>query len=61
MDNKEIGYWNEKKEKLKQKFTTITDEDLFFPEGKEKEMLEMLGNKLGKTKEEVIEIIVALK
>ena len=54
------GYWNEKKEKLKQKYTTITDEDLSFSDGKEKEMMEMLGYKLGKSKAELVDIIVSL-
>ena len=53
-------YRNETKEKLKQKYPIITDEDLLFREGKEKEMMEMLGYKLGKTKEEMISIISSL-
>jgi uncharacterized protein YjbJ (UPF0337 family) len=60
MINNVIGFWNGKKEKLKQKFPIITDNDLLFPEGKEKEMIEMLGNKLGKTKQEFLQIIIAL-
>ena len=60
MNMNEIGYWNKKKEKLKEKYTTITDEDLSFNEGKEQVMLEMLGYKLGKTKEELVRIIVSL-
>jgi hypothetical protein len=60
MDKKIIGYWNEKKEKLKQKYEFITDQDLGFCEGKEKEMMEMLGYKLGKTADELRNIIVAL-
>jgi hypothetical protein len=56
-----IGYWNGKKEKLKQKYPVITDEDLFFFEGKEQEMIEMLGYKLGKTKAELADIIAALE
>jgi hypothetical protein len=55
-----VGYWNEKKEKLKQKFQNITDEDTIFYENKEKEMMEMLGNKLGKTKDEMRNIIISL-
>ena len=55
-----MGYWNEKKEKLKQKYHIITDEDLSFREGKEKEMIEILGYKLGKTKEELRNIILRL-
>lgn len=60
MSTKIIGYWDEKKEKLKQRFPNITDEDLRYREGKEKEMIEMLGNKLGKSKQELLNIIVAI-
>ncbi|MBN1183618.1 MAG: general stress protein CsbD [Bacteroidales bacterium] len=54
------GYWNEKKEKLKYRFPTITDDDLIFYDGKESEMLEILGYKLGKTKDELIRILIEL-
>jgi uncharacterized protein YjbJ (UPF0337 family) len=54
------GYWEKKKGKLKEKFPAITDEDLRYREGKEKEMIEMLGNKLGKSKMELLGIIVAI-
>jgi endonuclease III-like uncharacterized protein len=60
MNIRAVGYWNEKKEKLKQKFQNITDEDITFNENKEKEMMEMLGNKLGKTKDEMRNIIISL-
>ena len=60
MNTNTIGYWNEKKEKLKQKYPFITDEDLFFSEGKEREMMEILGYKLGKTFEEVRNIFATL-
>ena len=60
MNTKVIGYWNIKKEKLKQKYKTLSDKDLCFSEGKEKEMIEMLGNKLGKSKQELLTIIVAI-
>jgi hypothetical protein len=60
MNEKIIGYWDEKKEKLKQKYENINDSDLGFCEGKEKEMIEMLGYKLGKTIDELRNIIVAL-
>jgi hypothetical protein len=60
MENHELGFWNEKKEKIKQKFAIVTDEDLHFNEGKEKEMIELLGYKLGKTKEELANIISSL-
>jgi hypothetical protein len=61
MNTEIIGYWNERKEKLKQKYPVITDEDLSFSEGKEKEMIEMLGYKLGKTNEELLNIIERLQ
>ena len=60
MDKNIIGFWDGKKEKLKQKYPIITDEDLKFNEGKEKEMIEILGYKLGKTKEELVHIITWL-
>ena len=61
METNIIGYWNEKKEKLKKEYPAITDDDLFFCDGKEKEMIEMLGYKLGKTNEELRNIIAALQ
>ena len=60
MNNNVIGYWEKKKEKLKEKFPDITDQDLLYREGKEHEMIEMLGNKLGKSKLELLNIIVAI-
>jgi hypothetical protein len=60
MKTKVTGYWNLKKEKLKQKYANLSDEDLNFNEGQEKEMIEMLGSKLGKTKLELLNIIVSL-
>jgi hypothetical protein len=55
-----IGYWNVKKEKLKMKFPGIKDEDLSYMVGKESIMMEILGYKLGKSKLELIRIIVDL-
>jgi hypothetical protein len=55
-----IGYWEEKKEKLKRKYPVITDEDLNYFEGKEREMIEQLSYKLGTTKEELSMIIERL-
>jgi hypothetical protein len=55
-----VGYWNSKKEKLKEKFDILTEKDLSYTEGKEKEMIELLGYKLGKTKQELLNIIVSL-
>ena len=60
MNTRVTGYWNIKKEKLKQKYENLSDKDLCLNEGKEKEMIEMLGYKLGKTKQELLKIIIAL-
>lgn len=54
------GNWNVQKGKLKQAFSTLTDDDLLFAEGKKDEMMGKLQIKLGKTKEELHEIINAL-
>jgi uncharacterized protein YjbJ (UPF0337 family) len=54
------GNWNEQKGKLKQKFATLTDNDLMFADGKKDEMLGRLQIKLGKTKEQLHAIIAAL-
>lgn len=49
--------WNEQSKQLKEKFSTLTDYDLKLEEGKEKEMLERIGNRLRKNREEVLSII----
>lgn len=58
--NRIEGSWNETKGKLKQKFASLTDNDLLFAEGKKDEMLGKIQLKLGKTKEELLAIIGAL-
>lgn len=61
MNNTEFkGNWNEQKGKLKQKFAILTDNDLMFTEGKKDEMFGRLQKKLGKTKEELRNIISGL-
>ena len=54
------GNWNELKGKLKQKYAELTDNDLLYKSGKKDEMLGVLQIKLGKTKEELHNIINAL-
>ena len=54
------GNWNELKGKLKQKFATLTDDDLLFAEGKKDEMMGKLEKKLGKSKEDLHKIISEL-
>ena len=60
MIKKPIGYWNVKKEKLRQKYPYLTDSDLRFSLGKEKEMIEVLGYKMGLSKQALLEIIVSI-
>ena len=54
------GNWNQQKGKLKAKFTTLTDADLRYENGKKEEMFEKIQTKLGKTKDELTTIISAL-
>jgi uncharacterized protein YjbJ (UPF0337 family) len=61
MNTTEIkGAWEVQKGKLKQKFATLTDNDLLFIDGKKEEMLGKLQVKLGKTKEELHKILADL-
>jgi hypothetical protein len=60
MKGGEIGYWKDKKEKLLKRYKTLTDKDLHFDEGKEEEMIKILAYKLGKTKKELLNIIITL-
>jgi len=54
------GNWNEMAGKLKQKFASLTDNDLLFKEGKEEELLGRLEKKLGKSKEDIRSLIEKL-
>ncbi len=57
-NNLEIkGNWNEIKGKLKQKFANLTDSDVLFEEGKQDELLGKIQIKIGKTKEQLYQII----
>lgn len=47
------GNWNELKGKLKQQYSSLTDDDLLYEEGKEDEFIGRLQKKLGKTNEEI--------
>jgi uncharacterized protein YjbJ (UPF0337 family) len=51
------GRLNEIKGKLKQKFANLTDDDLLYEEGQEDEFYGRLQQKLGKTKEELKELV----
>jgi uncharacterized protein YjbJ (UPF0337 family) len=54
------GNWKEIAGKLKQEFANLTDDDVLFLEGKEEELMGRLQQKLGKTKEELRNLIAKL-
>jgi uncharacterized protein YjbJ (UPF0337 family) len=54
------GNWDKQKGKLKQRFAILTDNDLMFVKGKKEEMFVRIQVKLGKTKEELKNIIASL-
>lgn len=60
MIKKPIGYWNVKKEKLRTKYPYLNESDLRFSLGKEQEMIEMLGYKMGLSKQALLDIIVSI-
>jgi uncharacterized protein YjbJ (UPF0337 family) len=51
------GSWNELKGKLKQKYAQLTDDDLTYSEGKDDELIGKLQKKLGKSAEEVRQML----
>jgi hypothetical protein len=55
-----VRHWNNKKGKLLRKYNNLTDKDLRFNLGNEKEMIETLGSKLGKSMKELLSIIITL-
>lgn len=57
MTDKIRGNWKQLKGKLKIKYGQLTDDDLAYQEGKEEQLIGRLQKKLGKTKEEIKEII----
>jgi hypothetical protein len=52
--------WQNKKDKLMQKFASVKGKDLNYRIGREKEMMKRLRVKLGKTEEEILSIIIDL-
>jgi uncharacterized protein YjbJ (UPF0337 family) len=52
--------WYFQKEKLKQRFSSLTDNDLYFEQGKIEEMLIKLQKKIGKTRHELHTIIATI-
>lgn len=60
MSSSIAGFWKIKKTKLIKMFPSITNNDLNYQEGKEKEMMEIVGMKLGKSNQELLNIIISL-
>jgi uncharacterized protein YjbJ (UPF0337 family) len=54
------GEWHELKGKLRQSFADLTDDDVNYAEGQEEELLGHLQKKLGKSQQEISEMINAL-
>ena len=54
------GNWNKQKGELKQKFASLTENDLMFQEGEQEAIFGKLQIRLGKTEEELHKIIAAL-
>ena len=52
--------WNDQAKKLKEKFSTLTDKDLNFEQGKMGEMITKLQEKVGKSKHEIYQLITKL-
>jgi hypothetical protein len=54
------GYWNTRKEKLLKMYQNLSQKDLEFKVGEENAMLELLSNKLGKSNQELLNLIITL-
>jgi hypothetical protein len=52
-----VANWKDQKNKLRNKFTVLTDADLNFEESKKEEMLDKIQVKLGITKEVLAAVI----
>jgi uncharacterized protein YjbJ (UPF0337 family) len=51
------GDWARQSKTLKETFTTLTDADLNFENGKENDLLSRIQTRLGKKRDEVIELL----
>jgi hypothetical protein len=60
MSTNTVGSWNIKKVKLLKRYKNLSAKDLHFDLGREEEMIRILSNKLGKTRQELLDIIVTL-
>jgi uncharacterized protein YjbJ (UPF0337 family) len=61
MDKLELkGKWNELKGKIKQEHGELTDDDLRYEEGQEDQLVGRLQQKLGKSRDEVVDWLKSL-
>jgi uncharacterized protein YjbJ (UPF0337 family) len=61
MDKLQIkGNWNKMKGKLKQKYGSLTDDDLKYTEGQEDELVGRIQEKTGKSRDEVVKELKSL-
>jgi uncharacterized protein YjbJ (UPF0337 family) len=61
MDKLELkGKWNILKGKIKQEHADLTDDDLRYEDGKDDELLGRLQQKLGKSKDELVQWLKGL-
>jgi hypothetical protein len=54
------GYWKTRKEKLLKMHKCLSQKDLNFEVGEENTMLAILSEKLGKSREELLKMIIML-
>ncbi len=54
------GNWNELKGKIKEEYAELTDDELTYQEGQEDQLLGIIQQKTGKTKQQVKEWIDSL-
>ena len=54
------GYWDTRKEKLLKMYQNLSQKDLEFKVGEENAMLALLSNKLGKSNQELLKLIITL-
>jgi hypothetical protein len=54
------GYWETRKEKLLKMYQNLSQKDLEFKEGEESAMMATLSDKLGKSREELLKMIIML-
>ncbi len=54
------GYWDARKAKLLKMYQNLSQKDLDFKLGEENAMLTLLSNKLGKSNQELLSLIITL-